>query len=239
LRADGVGASARTLRWLTRQQDRDGGFSFGGAGGASDVDDTGAALEALATDPAAGGVRSRAVAFLRRQQDRDGGFPSQPGMGSNAQSTAWAIQGLDAAGVSPAGLHRGGAISPLAYLDSLVAPNGAVRYARGVSQTPVWVTGEALMAMAGKPLPVTAPPAAAPPRPPSARPAARPARARPAPPSRSAKRAPRHTHARSQHVTVPRGGSAALIHRNKVLAGDFAGAVGVVTALVLAPVGLG
>ncbi|HEY2320924.1 MAG TPA: prenyltransferase/squalene oxidase repeat-containing protein, partial [Solirubrobacteraceae bacterium] len=173
LRADGVGASARTLRWLTRQQDRDGGFSFGGAGGASDVDDTGAALEALAADPAAGGVRSRAVAFLRRQQDRDGGFPSQPGMGSNAQSTAWAIQGLDAAGVSPAGLHRGGAISPLAYLDSLVAPSGAVRYARGVSQTPVWVTGEALMAMAGKPLPVTAPPAAAPPRPPSARPAAR------------------------------------------------------------------
>ena len=97
------------------------------------------------------------MAFLRRQQNRDGGFPSQPGMGSNAQSTAWAIQGLDAAGVSPAGLHRGGAVSPLAYLDSLVAANGAVRYSRGVTQTPVWVTGEALMAMEGAPLPVAAP----------------------------------------------------------------------------------
>jgi hypothetical protein len=58
--------------------------------------------------------------------------------------------------VSPAGLHRGGAVSPLAYLDSLVGANGAVRYSRGVSQTPVWVTGEALMAMEGTPLPIAA-----------------------------------------------------------------------------------
>src|SRR6185437_15186638 len=92
---------------------------------------------------------------------RDGGFPSQPGMSSNAQSTAWAIQGLEAAGVSPATVHRGGAISPLAYLDSLVAANGAVRYSRGLTQTPVWVTGEALMAMEGKPLPIAAPARAA------------------------------------------------------------------------------
>ncbi|MFZ1994030.1 MAG: prenyltransferase/squalene oxidase repeat-containing protein, partial [Solirubrobacteraceae bacterium] len=153
----GVGSSSKSMRWLARQQDSDGGFSFSAGGGSSDVDDTGAALEALAGDPAAGAIRTRATAFLRRQQDRDGGFPSQPGMSSNAQSTAWAIQGLEAAGVSPATLHRGGAISPLAYLDSLVATNGAVRYSRGVTQTPVWVTGEALMAMEGKPLPITAP----------------------------------------------------------------------------------
>ena len=85
---------------------RDGGFSFTGGGGSSDVDDTGAALEALAGEPGARGREPRAVAYLRRQQDRDGGFPSQAGMSSNAQSTAWAIQGLDAAGVSPATLHR-------------------------------------------------------------------------------------------------------------------------------------
>jgi hypothetical protein len=242
LRADGIGPSARTRRWLVRQQDRDGGFSFAGAGGASDVDDTGAALEALAGDPAAAGVRSRAVTFLRRQQNHDGGFPSQPGMGSNAQSTAWALQGLDAIDVSATSLHRGGAISPLAYLDSLVAPNGAVRYARGVTQTPVWVTGEALMAMAGKPLPVPAPTAPAVPAAPA--PARRsgvaaPERNRPASPARPAKRASGHTNARSHRATHPRRAAHAPIARNQVLAGDFAGAVGVVTALVLAPVGLG
>jgi hypothetical protein len=137
LRADGVAPPAATMRWLVRQQDADGGFNFAAAGGSSDVDDTGAALEALAGDGAAAHARLRAVGFLRRQQDRDGGFPSQPGMGSNAQSTAWAIQGLDAAGVSAASLRRGGAPTPVTYLDSLVAANGAVRYSRGVTQTPV------------------------------------------------------------------------------------------------------
>ena len=246
LRADGLGwagSNSRTLGWLVRQQDSDGGFSFAGRGGSSDVDDTGAALEALAGDRAAASVMSRAVAFLRRQQDRDGGFPSQPGMGSNAQSTAWAIQGLDAAGVSPATLHRGGAGSPLAYLDSLVGANGAVRYSRGVTQTPVWVTGEALMAMEGKPLPIAAPVAPAAPR------RARAARdelphgdhpaLRAAGDPRGRERAPAHTGAgrrRPQHPPlVPPVPTA----RNQVLAGNFAHAVGVITALALAPVGLG
>ena len=61
LRADGLAASGRTLRWLVRQQDSDGGFSFAGRGGSSDVDDTGAALEALAGDHTVASVMSRAV----------------------------------------------------------------------------------------------------------------------------------------------------------------------------------
>ncbi len=250
LRADGVAASARTLRWLVRQQDGDGGFSFAAAGGSSDVDDTGAALEALAGEGAAAHAMSRAVGFLRRQQDRDGGFPSQPGMGSNAQSTAWAIQGLDAAGVSAASLHRGGSVSPLAYLDSLVAANGAVRYSRGVTQTPVWVTGEALMAMEGKPLPIAAPPpppVSTPPAatsPPSAAPhsTARPTRhaaGSSASSSGAGKRAPAHTAPGRRGSHGHPAAANAAIARNQVLAGAFAGAVGVITALALAPVGLG
>jgi energy-coupling factor transport system substrate-specific component len=248
LRADGVAATANTMRWLVRQQDADGGFNFATAGGSSDVDDTGAALQALAGDSAAAHAISRAVGFLRRQQDRDGGFPSQPGMGSNAQSTAWAIQGLDAAGVSPAALRRGGAVSPLTYLDSLVAANGAVRYSRGVTQTPVWVTGEALMAMEGKPLPIAAPPApaaSAAPSPPSSRSAAPRSTARRArrtarsATSGAGQRAPAHT-APSRHGHHRNAaGSNLSIARKQVLAGTFAGAVGVVTALALAPVGLG
>ncbi len=159
LRAAGVTPPGKTLRWLASQQDRDGGFSFAGTGGSSDVDDTGAVLEALAGAPGADRVRARAVAFLRRQQNHDGGFPSAPGSSSNAQSTAWAIQGLDAVGVSRTGFHRGGSPTPTAYLSALAAPGGLIQYSRGITQTPVWVTGEALMALEGKPLPLV-PPAA-------------------------------------------------------------------------------
>jgi energy-coupling factor transport system substrate-specific component len=158
LRAAGVAPAARTYAWLVGQQDSDGGFSFAGAGGSSDVDDTGSVLEALAgRGGSAAAARRHAVAYLRRQQDRDGGFPQESGGGSNAQSTAWAVQGLDAVRVSPSSLHRGGP-SPLAYLHSLVRSNGAIRYSRESDQTPVWVTGEVLMALQGKPLPVAPPP---------------------------------------------------------------------------------
>jgi energy-coupling factor transport system substrate-specific component len=155
LRAAGTSPPAATIGWLVRQQDSDGGFNFATRGGMSDPDDTGAALEALAGagGSAAAHARARAVHFLRAQQDADGGFASLPGAGSNAQSTAFAVQGLLAAGVNPASVRRRSA-SPLDYLRSLIAPDGHVRYSRGTDQTPVWVTGEALMALDGKPLPL-------------------------------------------------------------------------------------
>ncbi|HTU84227.1 MAG TPA: prenyltransferase/squalene oxidase repeat-containing protein [Solirubrobacteraceae bacterium] len=156
LRAADVALPGDSLAWLVRQEDSDGGFNYATRGGSSDVDDTGAALEALAGDGAAGAsrARSRAVRYIRAQQDSDGGFPSQPGSGSNAQSTAFAVQGLIAAGVDPGSLHRRGSPSPIDYLRSLVAGDGHVRYSRGMDETPTWVTGEALMALEGKPLPL-------------------------------------------------------------------------------------
>jgi prenyltransferase/squalene oxidase-like repeat protein len=153
-------AGGRTLHWLAAQQNSDGGFGFGMAGAASDVDDTGAVLEALGPVGPAGVLR-RAVAFIRSAQNGDGGLPSQPGGPSNAQSTAWAIQGLLAAGVDPVSVRHGGG-SLLGYLSSLIAPDGHVRYAAGVDQTPVWVTGEAMMALARSPLPLAPVPAPTP-----------------------------------------------------------------------------
>jgi energy-coupling factor transport system substrate-specific component len=154
LRAVGLTPPRRMLGWLIRQQDSDGGFSFTTAGGGSDVDDTGAVLEALAGEPGAGHARARAVQFIRSQQNRDGGFPSLPGGTSNAQSTAWAVQGLVASGADAA--------APLAYLSSLIGPDGHVRYSRGIDQSPVWVSAEAIMALARKPLPLAAAPRKAP-----------------------------------------------------------------------------
>jgi energy-coupling factor transport system substrate-specific component len=153
LRGAGVSPPAKMLAWLVRQQDRDGGFNFSTVGAVSDVDDTAAALEALrGAFPRA---RHRAVSYIERHQDSDGGFPQNPGAGSNAQSTAWAVQGLLAAGVSGRTVDRA-----LSYLRSLLAPDGHVRYSRQGDQTPVWVSAEAAMALSEKPLPLAAVPVA-------------------------------------------------------------------------------
>jgi hypothetical protein len=142
-------------RWLARQQNADGGFGFATRGGGSDIDDTAAALQAIVgAGTRTGPAVTRAAAFLLGAQNPDGGYPQQKGGESNAQSSAWAIQGLVAAGRDPRTVKREGSRSPLAYLASLLAPNGSVRYSRTGSQTPVWVTAQALTALAGKPMPI-------------------------------------------------------------------------------------
>ncbi|MGC2373030.1 MAG: prenyltransferase/squalene oxidase repeat-containing protein, partial [Solirubrobacteraceae bacterium] len=159
LRAAGHTASDPVVlaagRWLEAQQNPDGGFGFAGKGGSEDVDDTAAALQGVVD---MGGLRSpvvaRAVAFLRRAQNSDGGYPQQRGGESNAQSTAWAAQGLAAAGQRVGAIKRQGSRSPLEYLESLIAPDGSVRYSRTSAQTPVWVTAQALTALAGKSFPI-------------------------------------------------------------------------------------
>ena len=137
LRAAGAAPPAATLGWLVRQQDSDGGFNFAVRGGRATP--TTPAPRSRRWPRAAGRpaahARARAIRFLRGQQDADGGFASLPGAGSNAQSTAFAVQGLLAAGVDPSSVRRRGA-SPLDYLRSLIAADGHVRYSRGTDQTP-------------------------------------------------------------------------------------------------------
>jgi energy-coupling factor transport system substrate-specific component len=159
LRAVGHSPSYVPIReaagWIERQQSSDGGFSYGTHGSPSDVDDTGTALQALVDAGAHNKhVLGAAADYLIRSQNPDGGFPQQYGGESNAQSTAWAIQGLIAAGYDPATVRRHGSRSPDGYLESLIAPGGSVRYSRTSSQSPVWVTAQALVALAGRTFPV-------------------------------------------------------------------------------------
>ncbi len=148
-------AVRNAAKWIARQANTDGGFNFATRGAPSGIDDTAAALQALV----AAGLKTtkaarRATSYLTGHQNPDGGFPLQPGAGSNAQSTAWAIQGLLAAGRNPHSVKPRGGRDPFAYLRSLTAANGEVRYSRTSRQTPVWVTAQAVMALAGKPLPI-------------------------------------------------------------------------------------
>ena len=153
LRAADAGGTAGPARWLAAQQNSDGGFGVA-PGAQSDVDNTGAALQALRAAGRGGGdPAEQAVSYLRLMQNPDGGFGQSEGRSSNAQSTAYAVQGLLAASRDP-GRFRAGGRSPLGYLRSLQRSDGRVDYSRTSSQTPVWVTAQAVMALARKPLPL-------------------------------------------------------------------------------------
>jgi energy-coupling factor transport system substrate-specific component len=156
LRASGRTTRSRevraAVRWLLRQQNGDGGYGFAKSA-ASDVDDTGAVLQAIAaagrrTSP----VVDRAVRYLRKAQRPDGGFGQMTVSESNAQSTAFAIQGLVAAGRNPRKMRR--TRTPIEYLKSLQAADGSVRYSRTSTQTPVWVSAQALNGLEAKPFPL-------------------------------------------------------------------------------------
>jgi len=151
LRAAGVtSGNARSAAWLRSHQNSDGGWGFA-AGSASDADSTGAVLQGLAASGNRAGLR-KGASYLRGVQRPGGGFPLAGGV-VNAQSTAYAAQGLIAAGVSPSSVREGGR-SPLAYLDSVQAADGHYRYSASSDQTPVWVTGQALLAANGAALPL-------------------------------------------------------------------------------------
>jgi energy-coupling factor transport system substrate-specific component len=144
------GGLARSAAWLRSAQNADGGWGFA-RGSASDPDSTGATLQALAAAGSGAEAIADGVGWLRRSQALGGGF-AVAGGAPNAQSTAWAVQGLIAGGVSPSTVRNGG--SPLEYLASVRAPDGHFRYSASTDQTPVWVTGQALVAARGKAFPL-------------------------------------------------------------------------------------
>ena len=151
--SSGSSSVKRARTWLARKQGGDGGFGVA-PGAASDTDNTGSVMQALGASGLRSGKRiDRAVAFLKRSQNGDGGFGQLRGYDSNTQSTAWAAQGMQGVGRSASSLKRNGRTA-LGYIRSLQAANGRIAYSRRSTQTPVWVTADALRALAGKPFPV-------------------------------------------------------------------------------------
>jgi hypothetical protein len=144
-RASAPGRRRRSHAWLERQQNADGGFSFAERGSASDVDDTAGATRGARRGRRAAGTITRAARYLRKRRTATAASPSSPVAPPNAQSTAWAIQALLAArrDADRRALPR-----------TADHASGAVDYSAGTSQTPVWVTAQALAALAGRPLPL-------------------------------------------------------------------------------------
>ncbi|MGV1050368.1 MAG: hypothetical protein ACOYD4_17795, partial [Solirubrobacterales bacterium] len=151
--AEATGGLEKTLGWLREVQNDDGGWGDT-PGSPSTADGTGAVLQAISK-----GTESahRGLVYLSKAQRRGGGFPLGGNGEVNSQSTAWAVQGIDAAGEDPESFRRGGA-SGLGYLSARQEPDGHFRYSKSSDQTPVWVTGQSLVAVSGKYFPVSPPP---------------------------------------------------------------------------------
>jgi hypothetical protein len=133
----------RARRWLLAHQLPEGGFGLTAASAGADVDTTGAVLWALGPMlPRAAG--RRALAFLRSVQAPNGGLPASAGGDPNAQSTALASIGLQAAHLR---LPTRNGATPLHYLRSLARPNGSIAYDTTSTRTPVWTTAQALLTL--------------------------------------------------------------------------------------------
>lgn len=145
--------------WLLTQQNDDDGWGYGVKGGESEVDLTGAVIEAL---NAAGrpdtAAQREGLAYLERAQLPDGGFPALPRreLESNVASTAWAVQGLWAAGENPEEWLTGSgeeSEEPLDYMESMQTADGHIRWRESSDLNGIWMTAYVTPTFAGQALP--------------------------------------------------------------------------------------
>jgi hypothetical protein len=160
----------KAAEWVVAAQDEDGGWYYSGKEEVSEVDMTGAALQALvAAGPPSAEPQLAAyeeaiaegLAYLHHSQLPDGGFPALPTQQteSNVASTAWAVQGIWATGGNPEEWTAGaGVLDPLDYMESMQQPDGHIRWEASTDVNGLWMTAYVTPAFAGQTMP---PPAAA------------------------------------------------------------------------------
>jgi len=149
LRAGGAsGGLDQSISWLAKAQNGDGGWGDV-PGSPSTADGTAAVMQAMPDTSAA----KHGLGYLRNAQRPNGGFPLGGSGGVNSQSTAWAVQGMLAVGTDPGSVLDSGK-SALDYLAARQDGDGHYRYSSSSDQTPVWVTGQVLTAVAGESFPV-------------------------------------------------------------------------------------
>jgi energy-coupling factor transport system substrate-specific component len=151
LRAAGAtGSLPQSTSWLVKVQNGDGGWGDV-PGSPSTADGTGAAIQAIPDTAAA----DHGMGYLRNAQRPSGGFALGGSGAVNSQSTAWAVQGMLAVGKDPASVQDEGK-SALDYLGARQDSDGHYQYSSSSDQTPIWVTGQVLTAVAGESFPVPA-----------------------------------------------------------------------------------
>jgi hypothetical protein len=143
---------------LAVQQQDNGGWEWQ-AGFGADTNTTALAVQALIAaggDPADPAITA-ALAFFDDAQQPDGGFvydPATPEYGSDANSTAYVVQALVAAGEDPAGERWSAAgATPYDFLLSLQQPDGSFVWQPGTPANLV-TTAQVVPALLGRPYPL-------------------------------------------------------------------------------------
>lgn len=157
----GAEVPAAAVEWLESVQIEDGSWSFDGStdAGAGDTNSTALAIQALT----AGGVApdsqaiNSALDYLHGQQNEDGGFPyvkpSDFGTETDANSTAFVIQGLLAAGENLADWAGGDGATPVDALLALqIEDSGAFNWKLEQPGANLLATVQAIPALANMPL---------------------------------------------------------------------------------------
>ncbi len=146
--------------WLGGEPNTDSTLGAGGFGSSpstlSSTTVTSLAIQALvAAEGTKAGqadqVVKNAADFIETMQKSDGGFEDTAQGFVNAPSTAWAIEGLNAAGFHPADLGH----SPYTFLRSLRQTNGSTYEFPGDIGDVLNATTQATIALSGKTLPIT------------------------------------------------------------------------------------
>ncbi|MBW7882029.1 MAG: hypothetical protein H3C34_05210 [Caldilineaceae bacterium] len=149
---------AEAVEALAAQQQGNGGWEWQ-AGFGPDSNTTALALQTLIA--AGWDVSSTEVisglAFLKSAQVENGGFvydPASPGFGADANSTAYAIQAIVAAGQDPSSEQwTEYDNTPLTFLLSLQLPDGSFEWQAGTGAN-LLATAQAVPALLGRPYPI-------------------------------------------------------------------------------------
>ena len=153
-----------SAKYILDHQQKDGSFSYSAKDTGGDVDDTAAAIQALALAKGKSInlnltlTLESAKSFLAFSQNDDGGFPYSKGDSfndSNSASTSWAIQALIAMGEDPHRWQKGGGLTPYHFLLSLQKEDGSFSWAGDSADS--LMTAYALVALLGKPWPIVLP----------------------------------------------------------------------------------
>ncbi len=150
---------AKSVTALKANQHTDGGWTYERGEGnptklaqPAEPDETGATIAALCgagvpvTDPSL----AKALAYLKGDLvDSSGAFESP--FGANTDSTAWAVQGLDACGIDPqsAEFTTAAGKTPIDYLISQQIAGGGFVYEAGEAEANEYSSQDALRAIAG------------------------------------------------------------------------------------------
>lgn len=153
-----AGAPQALLRtradWVASRRTPDGGFSWAATATTADPDMTGAALAALCaggrttSDPTVAG----AIAYLRSRQSAATGAIAHPSFGSNTDTTAWVVSGLNACGIDPnsAQWTTTQGKTPADFLISQQNADGSFQYRAGDRTKNLYSTQAASRALAGR-----------------------------------------------------------------------------------------